>query len=101
MPDMIHMDILQPLLETAGDGGDITQHFHRLFRARHAYSPYLRRLLMRLDDDDRCMLSGLLCRDVVGRMKAPRFRRRLNAIESRLTESGRSLPRQRKIVPAK
>ncbi|MCF6316960.1 MAG: phosphoadenosine phosphosulfate reductase [Marinosulfonomonas sp.] len=100
MQDMIHMDILQPLLETAGDGGDIASHFHRLFRARHTYSPYLRRLLMRLDDDDRSMLSGLLCRNVVGRMKAPRFRRRLNAIESQLAESGRSLPRQRKTVSA-
>ena len=100
LQDMIHMDILQPLLETAGNGGDIAQHFHRLFRARHSYSPYLRQLLMRLDDDDRCMLSGLMCRNVVSRMKAPRFRRRLNAIETQMAEAGRSLPKQRKTVPA-
>lgn len=95
LQDMIHMDILQPLLETAGDGQDIAAHFHSLFRARHEYSPYLRHLLMRLEDDDRSMLSGLLCRNVVNRMKAPRFRRRLIEIEKQLSDSGRSLPKLR------
>ncbi len=93
LQDMIHMDILQPLLETAGKGGDIAVHFNRLFRNRHDYSPYLRRLLMRLEDDDRCMLSGLLCRNVVNRMKAPRFRRRLIEIEKQLDDAGRELPK--------
>ncbi len=92
MQGMIDMDILQPLLEVAGNDGDIARHFHSLYRARHAYSPYLRRLLLRLDDDDRYMLSGMLCRNVVSRMKAPRFRRRLNAIEAQLAEAGRNLP---------
>ena len=100
MQDMIHMDILQPLLETAGTGDDIAKRFHSLFRARHAYSPYLRRLLMRLDDDDRCLLSGLLCRNVVNRMKAPRFRRRLIAIETKMAAAGLSLPEMRKSQPA-
>ena len=100
LQDMIDMDILQPLLETAGAGGDIAQHFHRLFRARRDYSPYLRRLLMQLEDDGRCMMSGLLCRNVVNRMKAPRFRRRLNEIESKLSETGRSLPKPLSKEPA-
>lgn len=92
LQDMIHMDILQPLLEAAGAGEDVAAHFYSLFRARHNYSPYLRRLLMRLEDDDRAMLSGLLCRDVVNRMKAPRFRRRLIEIEKQMAETGRRLP---------
>lgn len=93
LQDMIHMDILQPLLDSAVAQGDIAQQFHRLFRARHNYSPYLRRLLMRLEDDGRSLLSGLLCRNVVNRMKAPRFRRRLNEIETQLAEAGRQLPK--------
>lgn len=101
LQDMIHMDILQPLLETAGAGGDVAGHFHKLFRARHDYSPYLRRLLMRLEDDDRSMLSGLLCRNVVNRMKAPRFRRRLVEIEAKLSEAGQSLPELHNKEPAK
>ena len=100
LQDMIHMDILQPLLETAGAGKDIAAHFHRLFRSRHDYSPYLRRLLMRLEDDDRCMLSGLLCRNVVNRMKAPRFRRRLIEIETQLFEAGQQLPELHSKEPA-
>lgn len=93
LQDMIHMDILQPLLDAAGDGDDIARRFHRLFRARHDYAPYLRRLLARLDDDDRSMLLGLLCRNVIERMKAPRFRRRLTELEAQLAKSGRSLPK--------
>lgn len=100
LQDMIDMDILQPLLETAGAGGDIARHFHRLFRARRDYSPYLRRLLMQLEDDDRSMMSGLLCRNVANRMKAPRFRRRLNEIEAQLSETGRSLPKPLSKEPA-
>jgi len=100
MQDFIHMDILQPMLETAGKNGAVASHFSRLFRARHNYLPYLRRLLMRLDDDDRSILSGLLCRDVVSRIKAPRFQRRLNEIEKRLTKAGSSLPRQHSMEPA-
>lgn len=94
LQDMVHMDILQPLLDTAAAGGNIAPHFHSLFRARKDYSPYLRRLLVRLDDDDRSMLSGLLCRNVVSRMKAPRFRRRLNEIEEKMAKAGKSLPNQ-------
>lgn len=95
LQDMIDMDILQPLLDSAVAGDDIAQRFHGLFRARHDYSPYLRHLLMRLDDDGRSLLAGLLCRNVVNRMKAPRFRRRLNVIETQLADTGRKLPQLR------
>lgn len=90
---MVHMDIVQPLLNAAVNGDDVTTSFHSLFRARHDYLPYLRRLLTRLGDDDRTMLAGLLCRDVVARIKAPRFRRRITEIETQLAEAGRSLPK--------
>lgn len=100
LQDMIHMDILQPLLETAGAGNDVAAHFYKLFRNRHDYSPYLRHVLMRLEDDDRCMLSGLLCRNVVNRMKAPRFRRRLIEIEAQLSEAGKQLPELHSKEPA-
>jgi len=92
MNDMIHMGILQLLVDVAGSSGDVAKRFRRAFRARHRYTPYLRRLLMRLDDDDRMVLAGLLCRNVVNRISAPRFQRRLNAIESNLAASGRLLP---------
>ena len=44
------------------------------------------RLLARLDADGRTELARLLCQNVVGRMHAPRFRRRLAQIEARRRE---------------
>ena len=93
LDDLINLDILQPLLETANSGGDIAAKFHQLFRARHNYLPYLRRLLMQLEDNDRTTLAGLLCRRVTSQMNAPRFSRRLTAIEQKLADAGRSLPK--------
>ena len=95
LDDLIHLDILQPLLETANSDGDVAAAFYQLFRARHSYSPYLRRLLMQLEDNDRTMLAGLLCRHVTNRMDAPRFSRRLTAIERKLADAGRILPQVR------
>lgn len=92
LQDLIQMDILQPLLETAGSGGDIAKEFHQIFRLRKNYSPYLRRLLMQLLDADRYILAAILCRDVTDRMKAPRFRRQLIEIEERIAKMGHKLP---------
>ena len=95
LQDMIHMDILQPLLENLEAGGNFSELFQKLFRTRKNYSPYLRRLLAQLLDNDRIVLAAILCRDVVGRMKAPRFRRQLTEIEAKIAKSGRNLPKSR------
>ena len=97
MQDMIHMDILQSLIDTACEGGDVGMRFHQLYRARHEYPPYLRRLLKHLDDDDRCILSGLLCRFATRRVEEPRFQERLENIEKRLAAVGITLPNARRI----
>ncbi len=97
MKAMIQMDILQPLVDTACEGGDVAKRFHQLYRARHSYPPYLGRLLTHLDDDDRSIMSGMLCRYAVSRVEAPRFQERLESIESRLKSAGKTLPNIRRI----
>ncbi|SEL03190.1 hypothetical protein SAMN05444413_105102 [Roseivivax marinus] len=79
-----HGDLVRAAMQDTLD----TPSFARMLRARRGYGGYLRRLLARLEQDERTFLVKLLCRNVSGRMRAPRFRRRLQAIEA--AESDRS-----------
>lgn len=90
--DLSSMDILQALVDRAGTGALTGADFFRLYRARRDYSPWLRQVLGRLEDDDRLVLAGALCRNVVARMNGPRFRRKLEAINKTLAERGMLLP---------
>ena len=83
---LIEMDILYRLLTLAGTGKLTEQEFYRLYRARRNNPSYLRSLMGRLDADDRPYLNTLLCRNVTGRMNAPRFRRRLDDLETGIAE---------------
>ncbi|ETX28310.1 hypothetical protein [Roseivivax isoporae] len=94
--DVIGLDIFRPLLEAAMHGTLDTAAFGRLLRGRRGYGPYLRRLLARLDADERPDLAVLLCRNVTNRMRAPRFRKRLLALEA----AGHGRPRARAPEPA-
>ena len=69
--------------------GDLTRlSFARFLRARRDYGPYLRRLLARLEMDQRLELVRILCEFVTARKTAPRFRRRLRALRRIEGESG-------------
>lgn len=78
---LMEMGILTKILERAGSGTLTPKSFYRLYRARRDNPSYLRALMGRLDSDDRPFLNALLCRNVVKRMNAPRFRRRLDMLE--------------------
>jgi len=84
--DLIEMEVLHPLLVAAADGALDEELFAELYRARRDYPPYLRRLLAHLDARERDRLAWLLCRNVTARMKAPRFARRMQALEDRFGE---------------
>ena len=56
------------------------QSFAKAFRERRTYGPYLRRLLAIQADAGRTAREMMICRSVVGRVKAPTFRKRLNAL---------------------
>lgn len=91
-PFLIRSGILQPLIDAAMKGKVSTSLFQRLFRERRRHMPYLRHLLDAVERRHRPYLSGLLCRNVVQRLKAPKFQRQLDAAEEALAKAGRSLP---------
>lgn len=88
---LIEMQILYRILTLAGKGRMSEMAFARLYRARRDNLGYLRNLLAHLDSEDRPYLTMLLCRSVISRMKAPRFRHRLVALR-KLAEEGAFTP---------
>lgn len=59
----------------------------RALRARRDLQPYLRGLLDRLEAADRPALIAALCRNVVARKRAPRFRQALRRAEAALART--------------
>ncbi|SNR98680.1 phosphoadenosine phosphosulfate reductase [Antarctobacter heliothermus] len=80
--DFRALDLLPGMLTAAAQGRLDSDLFATMLRARRNHPPYLRRLLARLDADGRDGLARILCQNVVGRMPAPRFRRRLAELEA-------------------
>ena len=79
---LMRMDVLGALIAAAaGDRLDAAA-FATLWRARRTHNPYLRNLLQHLDAQERPALAAMLCRNVLARIdSAPRFRKRLRALE--------------------
>ena len=92
-------DILQPIIDAAMRGRLSAADFHRLFRERRHYLPYLRQLLSAVEDQRRPYLTGLLCRNVVQRMNTPRFRHHLVDAEKALADQNRVLPKPDRGAP--
>ncbi|WP_319824164.1 phosphoadenosine phosphosulfate reductase [Thalassovita sp.] len=90
--ELLTMDLLFTVLSQAGQGSFSAQNFAKLYRARRNNGSYLRGLLARLDVQDRPYLATMLCRNVVGRMHAPRIRRRLDALERAAAEGKIQIP---------
>lgn len=89
------MHILQSMLAAACSGAFDAHMFAIFYRARRNYRPYLRGLLTHLDRDGRAFLAALLCRNVMGRMEAPKMKARLEQLENDLKIMGQSLPSPR------
>ncbi|MDT0682747.1 phosphoadenosine phosphosulfate reductase [Roseicyclus sp. F158] len=86
------MNILVPILRAAGKGTFDARAFARHWRRRHAYPPYLRRTLGKLEEEDRPLLAALWARAALRVANRPRFRRALAAAEEALAAKGRTLP---------
>lgn len=80
--ELMALDLLPSLIHAAAEDRLTTLSFAQMMRARRDHPPYLRKLLARLDADERKELARILCENVVGRMHAPRFRRRLAELEA-------------------
>lgn len=92
--ELLTMDLLFTVLSQAGQGTFSAAAFADLYRARRNNASYLRGLLARLDVQDRPWLATMLCRNVLGRMHAPRIRRRLEALEKAAAEGRITIPAQ-------
>lgn len=86
--DLLEMSVLYRVLAKAGTGKLTPAGFYRLMRARRSHPAYLRNLLSALDRDGRDAMAEQLCRFVVSRQSAPRFRRRLDELEARKKKAG-------------
>ncbi len=93
--DLQAMNAIGPILKAAGDGTLTRAVAFKALRRRRDYLPYLRNLLNRVHVDDRLWLTALLCRTVLSRKNAPRFRHHLELSEHKLMMQGRSLPEPR------
>lgn len=91
-PTLEKMGILSAVIAAAGNSEFTADTFWRLLRARRDHGPYLRTLLTKLDTARRPLLTALLCRNVSGRMAAPRFKRRLAELQDELDALGTELP---------
>ncbi len=83
---LLDMDVLHRLFELAADGELDWRSFADLFRARRDNPAYLRNLLTDMEMRGRLYHAMLLARNVVGRMNAPRIRRRLELLEKAAAE---------------
>ena len=80
------MGVLVPLLEAAGEDKLTARLFHRLWRRRRVYGPWLKTLLSHLEGEGRMRRALSLCRSVNARVQAPRFRRRQAELEQQLAQ---------------
>lgn len=92
---LVEMGILYRILTLAGTGKLTEAAFYHLYRARRNNPSYLHALRAKLESDERLYLLTLLCRNVTSRMSAPRFRRRLDALEKQAETGEFRLPPKR------
>ncbi len=89
---LLEMGCLYQILSQAGRGKLTAHAFHKLMRARRENGPYLRGLLRRTSDLDRPILTALLCRNVCDRLRAPRFKKTLKALQERADAGEFTMP---------
>ncbi|MCE8524444.1 phosphoadenosine phosphosulfate reductase [Ruegeria pomeroyi] len=78
---LLDMNLLYRILLMAGTGKLNAKSFFKVYRARRSYPRYLKGLVAVLDRQNRPYLNMVLCRNVIARMPARRFRRRLEELE--------------------
>lgn len=91
--DIQDMKILNQVFRSLASDGLSDRDLYTLLRRRREFMPYLRNLLSQTHIEERHWLTGLLCRSVLRRKEAPRFRHHLQLAEQKLGALGRALPR--------
>lgn len=89
---LVEMHLLYRILTLAGIDKLSEAAFYKLYRARRDNASYLHALRAQMEKDERDYLMVMLARNVVQRMRAPGFRRRLDALEKKAAEGKLRLP---------
>ncbi len=79
---LAHMGVLDGLIEAAIEDQLTPALWASAWRKRRDFGPYLRAILQRSATAGRVKHEAMICRSVVGRLNAPRFRKRLAEITS-------------------
>lgn len=87
--------LLIPLLQSACKGTLTPEKFAELYRKRREFPQYLKRLLQRLEHQDRHYLIALLTRAALRSFQGPRFKRAFVKAKEALDEQGITLPPER------
>ncbi|MDP2079801.1 MAG: phosphoadenosine phosphosulfate reductase [Pseudotabrizicola sp.] len=74
---LTHMQVMSPLAQSAIDGTLTRTSFAQLWRGRRNFGPYLRALLTQAQARGRIKMEKAICQNVVTRLNAPKFRKRL------------------------
>lgn len=98
--DLLSMELLFPILQAIGEDRFSEEEFARLYRARRDYPRYLRGLIARMDAAERPWMAAMVCRNVTSRMRAPRIRRRLDALEAAAREGKIRIPGIEPVAPS-
>ncbi len=77
------VDLMPDLLQSAVKGTFSAAHFAKLWRIRRQFGPYLKGILAANEDAGKTRRAIAVCRSVVRRLNAPRFRRRLAELEAK------------------
>ncbi|MDR0808213.1 MAG: phosphoadenosine phosphosulfate reductase [Gemmobacter sp.] len=81
---LLALGILPDLIDAAGSGTLCPALFHRIWRRRRAYGPWLTAILAEAEQTGHPAREAMICRAVTRRFGSPLFRRRLAEIEARL-----------------
>ena len=76
------MDCIEPLLEEAAEGALTARSIAEILRVRRNYARYIRRMMGRMQDEDRPFREAMICRNFIRRGGGPRFRKRLEDLEA-------------------
>lgn len=71
------MQVLPRMIEAAAEGRLTAEGWGKLWRARRNFGPYLKAILLKAEAQGRPAREAGICRSVIRRLRAPRFRKRL------------------------
>ena len=86
--DFDHMGLMGRLLAMIGEDRLTRESFYQLYRQRREHAFFLRRLLDKLEDDDRPYLAAMLSRNAARRLHRRRFHESYQAARAKLAERG-------------